>query len=487
LSMSPKTYDIAIVGGGFSGILAANILAEHALNVLVVDENINLGGQYLRSHPAQSGANNFVSRLKRFGLQRIKALDESRIRIMTRTEVIGITAERQLLICEAGRRLYTVKPEAVLIATGAREKFVPFKGWTLPGVISTGAVQILLKGSGVLPSEDILIGGAGIFPYAVAAEILMKKGRVRAVLDQNHLSEKLAIAGGLLLEKSKIGDGIRTMAKLILSRTPVKFGTRIIEARGEKSLEEVLTVKIDRNGRRLPGSEIAYPCDCLALGYGFVANIELAQLAGCRLEYDKNQGGWMVRVSEDLETSVSGIFAAGEITGIAGAAKSVTEGQLAALSILLRLGKISPDTFYARSARLKKARKQHLRFAGYFNAQHKIPREVLRSIADETIVCRCEDITMGAIKTAVLDGCATPDAVKKAVRAGMGICQGRTCAPIIYEVITALKGTAADHISPLSVRTPLKAVSLKALAEPISKLVKIQATSENAASGLSEL
>ena len=468
--MSPNTYDIVIVGGGFCGILAANILAEHALNVLIVDENINLGGQYLRFHPAQSGVNDYLSRLKRFGLQSIKALDQKRVRIMTCTEVLGITPEKELLICEAGQRLYTVRADAVLLATGAREKFVPFKGWTLPGVISTGAAQILLKGSGVLPSEDILIGGAGIFPYAVAAEFLMKKGRVRAVLDQNRLAEKMAVARGLLLEKSKIGDGLRTMAKLILSRTPVKFGVKILEARGQKSLEEVLTVKIDRTGHVQPGSEAVYPCESLALGYGFVANIELAQLAGCKLEYDEKQGGWLVWVTPDLETSVAGIFAAGEITGIAGATKSITEGQLAALAILLKLGKISSGTFFARSTQLKKARRQHLRFGVHFNGQHKIPHGIIQSIADETIVCRCEDITMGEIKSAILNGCVTADAVKKAVRTGMGICQGRTCGPIIYEVIAALNRIPADQIVPLSVRTPLKAVALKALAEPISKL-----------------
>jgi len=468
--MPHKNFDIVIVGGGFSGILAANILAEHALNVLVVDENNNLGGQFLRHHPNQSDITEAHSRLKRLGLQNIKALNEKRIRIMTRTEVLGITSERELLICEAGKRLYSVRPDAVLLATGAREKFVPFEGWTLPGIISTGATQILLKGSRVLPSKEIIIGGAGIFPYAVASEILMGNGRVRAILDQNHLSEKIAIAGGLLLEKSKIGDGIRTMAKLILSQTPVKFGVRITEASGQKSLEEVLVVKIDHNGRTLPGSETVYPCECLAVGYGFVANIELAQLAGCRLEYDESKGGWMVWVTEDLETSASGIFAAGEITGIAGATKSITEGKLAALAILLKLEKINNDTFIAQSTQLKKMRKQHLRFGKRFNAQHKIPIEIIRSIPDETIVCRCEDITMGEIKTAVRNGCATPDAVKKAVRTGMGICQGRTCAPIIYEAITAYKGKPVEQVNPLSVRVPLKAVSLKALAGPISKL-----------------
>jgi len=378
--MNPDTYDIAIVGAGLSGIFAAGILTEHGMNVLIVDENVNAGGQYLRHHPGDSDAGNAPRGLKQYGLKTLKTLNPERTRIMASTEVLEMTAERQLLICESGRRLYSLKPDAVLIATGAREKFVPFKGWTLPGVISTGATQILLKGSRVLPASDIIVGGAGIFPYAVAAEILGEGGRVRAILDQNRLAEKLAVTGGLLLEKSKLGEAVRTMAKLALSRTPIKFGVRIIEARGQTGLEEVLTVRIDSEGRGLPGSEVAYPCSCLAIGYGFVANIELAQLAGCRIEYDGNLGGWKVWASEDLQTSVPGIFAAGEITGIAGAAKSITEGRLAALSILVGLGKISTKRFQARSAPLKKARRQHLRFGRHFNSQHITPPEVVRDI-----------------------------------------------------------------------------------------------------------
>jgi NADPH-dependent 2,4-dienoyl-CoA reductase/sulfur reductase-like enzyme len=468
--MSRKSYDIVIIGGGFSGILAATILAKHALNVLIVDENVDLGGQFLRHHPGQTDSGESPSRLQRLGFEAMRALDAKRVHLMLRTEVIGITDQRELLICEGGERIYNVSPEVVLLATGARERFVPFKGWTLPGVISTGAAQILLKGSGVLPAGEVLIGGSGIFPYAVAAQILMKKGRVRAILDQNLLSEKIGIAKGLILEKSKIGEVIRYMTKLVASLTPVEFGVKIKEASGQNGLEEVLTVKIDRNGSMVPGTETRYPCECLAIGYGFAANIELAQLAGCRLEYDEGKGGWIVWVNEDLETSIAGIFAAGEITGIAGATKSITEGKLAALGILSKLGKISGDTFVAQSIRLKKVREQHLRFGEYFNAQQKIPSEVMRSIPDETIICRCEDITMGEIKTAVLNGCATPDALKKAVRTGMGICQGRTCGPIICEVIAALKRMPPDHFSSLSVRTPVKAVPLKALANSILKI-----------------
>jgi NADPH-dependent 2,4-dienoyl-CoA reductase/sulfur reductase-like enzyme len=468
--MSPTSYDIVIVGGGFSGILAADILSENGLHVLLVDENVHLGGQFLRSHPDQYHRPIAFTELKRFGLQCVRSLYNKRIRIMTRAEVLGISPENELLIHETGNQMHSVRPKAVLLAPGAREKFIPFKGWTLPGIISTGATQILLKGSGVLPSGEILVAGAGIFPYVVASEILMNKGRVSAILDQNRFSEKIAFTRGLLREKSKISEAIRYIAKLMFPPTPVKFGVKVIEARGHKTLEEVLTVKIDKNGRALVGSETVYPCKCLSIGYGFLANTELAQQAGCSLEYDEYQGGWIVKVSEDMETSAPGIYAAGEITGIAGATKAVTEGKLAALAIMFRLGKISRSQFLDQSMRLKKERKIHLRFSYRFNDLHKTKAEIIRSIAGDTIVCRCEDITMGEIKNAINQGCVTAAAIKKAVRPGMGFCQGRTCGPILYEAIHAYTGISMQKVTPLSVRIPLKAVSLKALAGPIKKL-----------------
>ncbi len=468
--MKSKKYDIVIAGGGLSGILCADILSKHELNILVVDENNNIGGQFLRTHPDQYHCNSAFSGLKRFGLQCVNSLDRKRVRIMTRSEVLGITDDKELLIHEAGKLLTSVRPEAVLLATGVREKFIPFKGWTLPGVISTGSAQILLKGSGVLPSKEIIVGGAGIFPYSVAYEILKHKGCVRIILDQNRFTEKIIFAKGLLLEKSKIGESIRSTAKLMQSRTPVRFGVKILEARGHKTLEEVRTVKIDGNGNMLPGSESVYSCKCLSIGYGFAANIELARQAGCKIEYDENLGGWIVGVTENLETSVAGVFAAGEITGIAGATKAVTEGKLAAQAILFNLGKIGRSEFLKRSEPLIKDRKNHLHFGIHFNGLHKIKGEIIRSVPDETIVCRCEDITMGEIKTALHQGCVTADAVKKAVRPGMGICQGRTCGPVIYETIAACLRKPLEQIAPFSVRVPVKAVPVKILARPVKRL-----------------
>lgn len=269
---------------------------------------------------------------------------------------------------------------------------------------------------------------------------------------------------------SKLAEGLGHLARILLSRTPVKHRTGILQARGDGSLKEVVTVKLDRTGAPLTGTERAYQCGCLAVGNGFAANVELGQLAGCRLEYKTEHGGWFLLVNDELETTVPGIFAAGEITGIAGAPKSITEGKLAAMSILHRLGKIGAREFSFEYVPQKKKQARHLRFMRHLNALHKTPVSLVKAMPDETIICRCEDITLGRIRKAIKGGCQTPAALKRAVRMGMGICQGRTCGPMLYEILGAYTNTPADKMEPLSARGPAKALPLGNLAKPINRL-----------------
>ena len=245
---------------------------------------------------------------------------------------------------------------------------------------------------------------------------------------------------------------------------------RILEARGENQLEEVSVARVDRMGTVIPESEKVYPCECLAVGNGFTANIGLGLLAGCNPEYDPGKGGWAIAAADNLETNVSGIFASGEITGIGGALKSVTEGKLAAFSILNRLGKIDDSQYADETRSLLKERKRHLQFGTAFNSLTHLTPEKIKSIPDDTILCRCEDITMRQLKEAVTAGCRTPVAVKRAIRTGMGICQGRICTPVLYEIIGAFTRTPVHELTPLSVRGPVKATPLDVLAKPISPL-----------------
>jgi NADPH-dependent 2,4-dienoyl-CoA reductase/sulfur reductase-like enzyme len=464
--MKPKRYDVAIVGSGFSGIVAANRLADHNLNVVLLDENIHIGGQILRTIPERLGAHTASEsdKVRKTGFRFIDNIKQKKITVMNQTVVLAIYPERELLVEKDEKRVFTIKPEIILFATGARERFLPFKGWTLPGVISTGAVQVLMKSSGILFSKKILIGGSGLFLFAVAHDFVKNGGRVIGVLEQTPMIGKLALLAQASHQFSKLTEGARYISKLFFSRVPIRHRTKIIEARGDQYLREVLTAKVDQKGAVREGSETIYKTNALAIGYGFTPNIELAQLAGCELEYKEGKGGWVVKVRDDLETSIQNIYAAGEITGIAGALKSLNEGALVALSILKTLGKLDEREFLPQFQRLATQRKHHLRFGNYFNAFYKIPDEAINLIPDETVICRCEDVTMGDIRNALSNGFQTPGAIKRATRIGMGRCQGRICGSVLYDIVAAYTKKPGSKIPLLSVRPPVKPVSLGSLA-----------------------
>jgi len=157
-------------------------------------------------------------------------------------------------------------------------------------------------------------------------------------------------------------------------------------------------------------------------------------------------------------------FAAGEITGIAGALKSICEGEIAALAILHEQGQIAAQLYEKRLAKLLKERHHHLQFGKYFNLLYRIPGAAYLDIPDDTLVCRCEDVTMGDIKKAVANGYDTPATLKIALRSAMGDCQGRICGPVIYDILAALTGRSQGSMTPLVVRPPVKPVRIDSLA-----------------------
>jgi len=465
-----KEYDVAIIGGGFSGLVAAGILKDHDLDILIIDEYNRLGGQYLKTHPILSNSDIERNSLQEIGFRQIENIEGGRVKIMTRTRVLEINDRRELLLEHDLDQLFALTPEIILLAAGAREKFVPFKGWTLPGVISTGAVQIMMKGSGVIPAEDMIIGGSGLFLYTVASEVIANGGRVSTIYDENSRMQKMSFTKNIIGQGEKLKEGFGQAARILFSPTRMRHRYRIVEARGEDQLEEISVAKVDRLGAVIPESERVQPCECLAVGNGFAANIELGLLAGCSPEYDADKGGWVIATAENFETSVPEVFAAGEITGVGGALKSITEGKLAAFSILNKLGKIDESQYADETRSIRKERKRHLQFGSAFNTLTHLSPEKIISIPDDTILCRCEDITMGQVKDAIAAGCRTPVAVKRATRTGMGICQGRICTPVLYEIIGTITRTPIHELKPLSVRGPVKAIPLEVLAKPISPL-----------------
>jgi NADPH-dependent 2,4-dienoyl-CoA reductase/sulfur reductase-like enzyme/bacterioferritin-associated ferredoxin len=454
------------VGSGFAGLAAADLLGGHDLRVLLVDENRHLGGQVLRRMPLKPGGQWRLESdpLKRIGFGLTDGVRRKGIEILNRAQVFGTSPKRVLYIEDLRGRIIEAEAEYIVFAAGAREKFLPFRGWTLPGVISTGAAQILMKSSGVLPAAETLVGGSGPLLLVLANEILKNGGRVPAVLDGVHFLDQMKFLTLWRHQSRKLIEIAIILSRLLASRVPVKHGVRILEARGKGELEEVITIRIDRQGRNIPGTEAKVKTACLAVGHGFASNLELPQLAGCKMEYRADRGGWIVSVDEHLETSVANVFAAGELTGIAGSGKAFLEGQMAALAILRKFGLLDERGFFGRWAILHKERQRQLDFGKFVNDLCRIPPASYAAIPDETIVCRCEDVTMGEIRRQIRSGFSTPGALKKATRSGMGYCQGRVCGPMLQDLSALFSGKAGRDLEPLPVRMPVKPVRLEVLA-----------------------
>lgn len=457
---------VVIAGSGFAGIVAACDLADRGVPVTLLDENVHVGGQLLRRPPAEwGGSRAHADPVKRQGFRFVAGVRGRRIEVLNRTRILAVYPGNEILVEEEGKPARTLRPRHLLLATGARERFLPFPGWTLPGVVSAGAVQVLLKSHGLLPAGEVLVAGSGLFLMAAAAECLRHGMKVRAVLEATPLGDKLPLLAQLPFQPAKLAEGLRIMARLAASGVPLRHSTRIREARGDGRIEEAVTVRVDGRGCAVPGSEQAIPARFLATGYGFAPNTELAQLAGCELEHRADLGGWIVRVNERLETSIPGICAAGEITGVAGALKSATEGHLAALAILEELGEVKTGEAGPRWNRLQARRRRHLRFGHFFNHLYRIPAAAWAEIPDDTIACRCEDVTIGELRQAVDEGYDSHAALKVPVRAGMGDCQGRTCGPMVTALLETLTGRDGAEIPPPVVRPPVKPARIGSLAD----------------------
>ena len=462
-----NNWDVIVVGLGLAGLNAARHLGARGLRILLLDENNVSGGQYLRRAMAASAPSDGhpLEALKSRGFRLIEACQGNRFEIRTGYQVLGAESDGLVWGLDSDGRLMEDRAEYVILACGARERFLPFPGWTLPGVVSCGGAQIMLKTSGVLPGRQCVVGGSGPLPLALAGEITGAGARVRAFWDQSSLKDGLRGFRFFPGHASKIALGARYLARLALARTRILHSRKILEVRGNRAAESVALARTDEQGRTIVGSETILPIDCLAVGYGFVSNIELAQAAGCRVICDRDKGGFVVDTDEMLQTSLSRFLAAGEVTGVAGAHKSFIEGALAGATVAFRMGRLNEARYNEKLIALTSKRQSEMAFGAFLNRLSLCPPELLNDLPDRTIICRCEEITLGDIRRRIKDGFTSLDALKKSTSSAMGMCQGRNCGPILKDVLETCVGLPAATLAPLSVRAPIKPVPLSALAD----------------------
>lgn len=414
--------EVLVVGGGPAGITAATTAAMHDKQVLLLDDNLAPGGQIWRE--ATTAQPEEPDDAKRKSLL---ALRVSGAQVFSGWRVFDAPRPQTLrAICDSNRDIHTtdISYQRLVLATGARERFLPFPGWTLPGVFGAGGLQALAQGGFSVAGKRIVIAGTGPLLLAVAAHLRQMGGRVATVAEQAGRRQLARFSAALARQPGKLMEGLQYRAASGGSR--YRPGCWPLAALGEEKVEAVRLTDGERTWEQ--------PCDLFACGFHLVPNTELATLLGCTL-----QEGF-ITVDDTQQTSIENVFAAGEPVGIAGLESALVTGTIAGLAAAGKL----------EEAKALLPRRQKLqRFREQLQAAFALRPELLHLAEPDTIVCRCEDVRYEALKSFE----NWTDA-KLQTRCGMGPCQGRVCGP-------ATQALFGWHVS--SIRPPLFPVPLSAM------------------------
>jgi hydrogen cyanide synthase HcnB len=464
-----EAWPLIVVGGGPAGIAAATEAARAGLRCLLVDEAPSLGGQIYRQLPREFRVRDprGLSREHRRGdrLRGEFARFADRIEVRSGTSVLDIVDSRQVVCASPDGGTEWLAAERLVLATGAYDRPSPFPGWTLPGVITAGGVQTLVKTMRVRPGDRALVAGTGPLLLVVAGQLHRAGVEVLAVLEAGRSAFTAGTIRPAWRQWGLLADGCRYRLGLARAGIPVRYHHTVFAAHGDRGLDSVTYGPVDAaDWRPIRKRQRRIEADLLVVGFGFVPNVELCELAGCRTEYHHRVGGWVPVRDATMQTTVPGVFAAGDGAGVAGALVAVEEGRIAGITAAEQAGAIST----AEAERRRAPSERRLRsLAGVREVLDEIsyPRPGLGELAtDATILCRCEEVTHAEVHAAIAEGARDLQAVKLLTRLGMGACQGRTCAPSAAATLCAATGGAPADVGRINPRPPVKPVTLGALA-----------------------
>ncbi|MDM0040648.1 NAD(P)/FAD-dependent oxidoreductase [Variovorax sp. J22G21] len=457
--------DLLVIGAGPAGARAA--LRAHAcgLKVLLVDENVDAGGQVYRPLPVGFSRSAGAPRSKeaRAGDDLRAALRNAGVDCRFGHKVWNIGTDlRTDLIGPDGSASW--QPRALLVATGTTERVVPFEGWTLPGVMGLAAATILLKSQNMLPGRRTLVAGSGPLLLAVADGILKAGGAVAAVVDLASRAEWLRALPALAGRPDLLWRGLQWQAKLRLAGVPVLYRHGVHAAEATDDGLRVHVQPVDATGRPLAdGARRTIEANCLTVGHGLVPATDVTRLLRARHRYAAERGGWIAETDEDGRTSVAGVYLAGDGAGIAGAAAAGAHGELAALACAADLGRIGKAAHANERAGLLRAWTRPARFGHAMAGLMALREGAVAGIAGSTIVCRCEDVTRAEIDAAAREGARDLNQLKAWTRCGMGPCQGRSCGDVTGALLAPHAGSR-EAVGCFTGRAPLRPVSLAEVA-----------------------
>lgn len=401
------TADILVIGAGPAGMAAAVAATQAGRRVTVLDDNPSPGGQIWRGGHGTSSRD----RQARTWFERFSHTPHQ---LLSATQVISVDPSTRTLLVETPAGAKTLRFDSLVLATGARELLVPFPGWTLPGVLGVGGLQAMVKSGMPVAGKRIVVAGSGPLLLAVAAHLKSKGAHVALIAEQASSASIARFALGLWRYPSKVREAVALRASL--GRTPYRPGSAVVAAHGEGKLSSVTVIHA--------GQKTVVPCDLAAVAYGLVPNIDIAAALGCTIA-DR-----AVLVDNYQQSSLPHLYAAGECTGVGGVDLALIEGRIA--------GYAAAGDRSASSA-LFQTRTKARRFVHALDRAFALRPEIRLLPKSDTIVCRCEDVTLARLRSM-----PSFRAAKLHTRCGMGPCQGRVCGPAVH----LLFGWNTDSVRP---------------------------------------
>ncbi|NMO52432.1 FAD-dependent oxidoreductase [Actinoplanes sp. TBRC 11911] len=474
------TRDVLVVGAGPAGLAAALAARRGGASVTLLDAADDVGGQYWRHLPPQRPAGREAKLhhgWRRFAALRRRLDADPGCEVLVNAQVWLVerrddgAPDVHVLVGAAdggGRRQLTFRAWALVLATGASERTLPFPGWELPGVFTAGAAQALAKAERIAVGGDVLVAGAGPFLLPVATSLVRTGARVRGVLEANGWGRlgrawtaKPAELAASWRKGAELAGYVKDLARY---RVPYRTATAVIAAHGTDRVEAVTVARLDPQWAPISGTEKQIEVDAVCVSHGFIPRTELAVAAGCRLRSDGT-----VAIDANGRTSVDGVFAAGEITGIGGAGLALTEGAIAGTAAA---GRPAEGAASARTAAPAITGVGITASAGNTGAPQgrgngregpaptgeqtsPFPRRLENAhgirpgwtswLTPDTVVCRCEEVTLGDLTRAARETESRGlRSLKLSTRAGLGVCQGRVCGRTVEELLTQATGGLLD-------------------------------------------
>ena len=456
-------YDAIVIGAGPAGLACSAEMAARGLEVALLDEQAGPGGQIYRNiTKASSKQHTILGQDYSAGVELIRLFRETPVDYFPQTCVWQAEPTGDVFFSRKGGS-GKLCGDYLVLSTGAMERPVPFPGWTLPGVMTCGGMSNLFKDSSLSPLEPVVLAGSGPLLWLVAEHLFALQAPVAAILDTTpllqvftalkHMPRALKRFDFLLKGVKMIADVQRTALK---RKVPIHRGVKDLRAEGGDRLERVRAAR----GKK----ELSFNATTLLVSEGIIPNTSLLRQIGCGHRWDPVQRFWHPDVSVDGRTNLPSVFVAGDGNFVHGAKAAEFKGRLTALTIAREMHRISSAEYSELSAPVRRQLDRELFPRPFIDAMYA-PRKDLFSMTDDTIVCRCEGVTAGRIRSLVDEGCVDHNEIKAIIRCGMGPCQGRMCSPAVFELIAGHSRIPPQQIRQHRLRPPIKPVSLGELAQ----------------------